>query len=151
MYRLSGAVLVAVLIGTASWSMAFEDSYDCHALAETSIGWDSKTRKYSADASTTLKRPAIVKLSDLNAPVPLLTGEGVTPLRKVSEAPGVAWFIEETPAGTIVGWTLIERPGPFAPPHATLVSTKTYDLFGPATFTALYRCVPNSPFGDSAR
>ena len=45
MARLSGVFLVALLLGTASLSMAFEDSYDCHALAETSIGWDSKLRK----------------------------------------------------------------------------------------------------------
>jgi len=147
MIRLGGAVVVALLLGTASWSMAFEDSYDCRALAETSIGWDSKAWKCSAEASTSLQRPAIVKLSDLNAPVPLLTGQGVTPLRKVSEASGVVWFIEETATGTIVGWTLLEKPGPFSPPHATLVSTKTYELFGPGTFTALYRCVPNRPSG----
>ena len=75
--------------------MAFDDSYDCHALGETSIGWDAKAQKYSAEASTSLKRSAIVKLSDLNTAVPLLTGQGVTPLRKVSEAPGAVWFIEE--------------------------------------------------------
>jgi hypothetical protein len=125
--------------------MAFEDSYDCHALAETSIGWDSKARKFAAEASTSLQRPAIVKLSDLNGPGPLLTGQGATPLRKVSEIPGGLWLFEETAAGTIVVWTLLEKPGPFSPPHATLVSAKTYDLFGPATFTALYRCVPNRP------
>ena len=130
MARLSGVVFVALFLGTASWSMAFEDSYDCHSLAETSIGWDSKAQKYSAQASTSLQRPAIVKLSDLNAHVPLLTGQGVTPL---------------SAAGTIVDWTLVEKPSPFSPPHATLVSTKTYDLFGPATFTALYRCVANRP------
>jgi hypothetical protein len=125
--------------------MAFEESYDCRASAETSIGWDSKARRYSAEASTSLKRPAIVKLSDLNAPIPLLTGQSVTPLRKVSETSGAMWLIEETAAGTIIGWTFIEKAGPFSPPDATLVSTKTYDLFGPATFTALYRCTPNRP------
>ena len=145
MDRLSGALVIALLLGTAASSMAFEDSYDCHALAETSIGWDSKARKYAAEASTSLQRPAIVKLSDLNSPDPLLTGQQVTPLRKVSETPGGVWLIEETAAGTIVVWTLLEKPGPFSPPHATLVSAKTYDLFGPATFTALYRCVPNRP------
>lgn len=139
------AVLIAFLLGPASWSMAFEDSYDCRVAAETSIGWDSKAGKYSAEASTSLKRPAIVKLSDLNTPVPRLTGQAVTPLRKVSETSGVVWFIEETTGGTIVGWTLLERAGPFSPPDATLVSTKTYDLFGPASFTALYRCTPDRP------
>lgn len=145
MYQLIAVALVTVLVGAASWSAAFENSYDCHALAETSIGWDSKARKYSADASTALKRPAIVKLSGINTPQPLLTGQQVTPLRRVSEASGIAWFIEEAPGGTVIGWTLVERPGPFSPPHATLVSTKTYDLFSPSTFTALYSCVPNHP------
>jgi hypothetical protein len=146
MRSLSSAFLLAILCASALSSEALEDSYDCHELAETTIGWDWRAQTYSAEASTALKRPAVVKLSDLNTARPLLTGQGVTPIRKLSEAPGVVWFIEEAQAGTIVGWTLLEKQEPpFSPPYATLVSTKTYDLFGPATFTALYRCTPNRP------
>lgn len=145
MRRLIGLSLLTILVASASWSFAFEDSYDCHELAETSIGWDWKDHKYSTTASTALKSPAIVKLSDLNTSRPFLTGQQVTPIRKISETSGVAWFIEEAPAGTIIGWTLIEKEGPFSPPHTTLVSTKTYEFFGPATFTALYKCRPNYP------
>jgi len=145
MGSLLGIFLLTILGVSASWSLAFEDSYDCHEQAETSIGWDGKAQKFSATASTSLKSPAVVKLSNLNTPTPLLTGQQVGPIHKTSEAPGIAWFIEVAPAGTIVGWTLIEKRDSVSLPHATLVSTKTYDLFGPATFTALYKCTPNYP------
>lgn len=95
MRRLVGLSLLTILVASASWSFAFEDSYDCHELAETSIGWDWKDHKYSTTASTALKSPAIVKLSDLNTSRPFLTGQQVTPIRKISETSGVAWFIEE--------------------------------------------------------
>lgn len=124
---------------------AFENSYDCREVAETSIDWNAKEGRYSTTATTSLKRPAIIKLSDLNGANPSLTGQGVAMLQKVSETARTVWFLEEADAGTIVGWTLMDNKGDFAAPNVTLVSTKTYQLFGPATFSAFYECKPNAP------
>jgi hypothetical protein len=142
---LLGIVWLTIFGVSTSSVLAFEESYDCHEHAETSIGWDVQTRQFSAMASTSLQKPIVVKLSNLHTPTPLLTGQQVVPIRKISEAPGVAWFIEVASGGTIIGWTLIEKQDSMPLPHATLVSTKTYELFGPATFTALYKCTPNYP------
>jgi hypothetical protein len=133
------------ILGAATAAASFEESYDCSELGTSAIGWDNRSKKYTADAFGPPKRPGIVKLSNLNGPTPYLTGQQVTQLLRVSEGVGVAWFIERAPAGTIIGWTLIDRQGPLSPPHVALVSTKAYDFLGPQTFTTIYECLPNSP------
>jgi hypothetical protein len=132
--------VVAALLGMAVPASAIEDAYTCQSIAESFIGWDPHKKRFDANATTHLKQPAVVVLKGLNGPKPVLVAQETVPLTKVQEVEGTAWFFEVASAGTIITWTLVDRPGPSSPGHPVLTSTKTYDFFGPATFTALYRC-----------
>jgi hypothetical protein len=108
------------------------------------IGWDPREGKYTAEAATKVAKPSIVKLSDMNTENPFLTGQGVTRLHRLAGDGETTWLAEQAAAGNVILWTFFNaRKG--GPPSAVLVSTKTYEFFGPVSFTDLYTCTPNSP------
>ncbi len=138
-------LLVLCLSSIPSVSLAVESSYDCVHTGHTNIGWSGSERRYTAEAQPQVKKPSIVKLSDLNTDRPFLTGQGVTRLQRLAEDGSTIWLLEQAPAGTIILWTFFAKRKELGPPTSVLVSTKTYDFMGPVSFTDVYACKPNSP------
>jgi hypothetical protein len=140
--RFLAALLVFPEIGVSA-----ESSYDCVHTGHTNIGWSAREGRYTAEAVPKVTKPAVVKLSEMNTDHPFLTGQGVVRLQRLAYDGMTTWFAEQAPAGTIIIWTFFDRRTDFGPTSAVLVSTKTYDLMGPVSFTDLYACHPNMPGG----
>jgi hypothetical protein len=136
-------VLVPPAIGVTA-----ESSYDCVQTGHTNIGWSAREGRYTAEAAPKVTRPAIVKLSEMNTDQPFLTGQGVARLQRLADDGKTMWFAEQAAAGTIIIWTFFEKRTDSGPPSSVLISTKTYDLMGPVSFTDLYACRPNAPGGN---
>lgn len=147
MIRLIAPAILAALLVAPEIGVSAEASYDCVHTGHTNIGWSGRESRYTAEAIPKVTKPAIVKLSEMNTDRPFLTGQGVARLQRLADDGTTTWFAEQAPAGTIIIWTFFDKRQDFGPPSAVLVSTKTYDLMGPVSFTDLYACRPNAPSG----
>ena len=137
------ALLVLGTLATATRAESFARAYDCIAFFETSVGispdgeWQATSSKPS--------RPYLVKLVDLNTVEPTLVGTGGTKLLVTYRSDREVQLVERTPSGSIVTWVLAEARPEIKIPHPTLMQSKTYDYFGPVTFTTIYECRPAGP------
>ena len=103
-------------------------------------------KAYTAEAVTKIDRPSIVKLSGMTSGQPLLTGQSVTRLHRLSTDGSATWFAERAEASTIILWAFFEQQGGDGVPTSVLISSKSYDLFGGrVNFRDVYACSPNSP------
>jgi hypothetical protein len=117
-------------------AQAFDDGYQCIAAAETTVGYASASNRIEADAGK-VKKPYTVRLSGVTSDTPVLHAQQTIPLVKLVETRTVIWFAEKASGGTIIVWTLFEKDDTRP---ATLISTKSYDFFGPVSFTAFCSC-----------
>jgi hypothetical protein len=140
--------LLVVLAGLPAFGFAGGSSYDCVDTGNTNIGWSGQVGKYTAEAFPRVAKPSIVKISGLDTEKPFLTGQSVTRLVRVAADGATIWMLEQAAAGAIIGWTFFSKSAGSGPPTAVLVSTKSYDLFGPVSFTTLYVCTPNDPLSQ---
>lgn len=141
------AMLAAILVASPQIGLSVEDSYDCLQTGHTNIGWNEKVPTYTAEAIPKVTKPMVVNLSAMTTEDPLLTGQGVGRLLRLADAGTATWFAEQASAGTIIIWTFFPQQRGFGPPSAVLISTKSYELMGPVSFTDLYVCTPNMPSG----
>ncbi len=133
--------LVHIILGFAFFLVApgaeaFDDGYRCTAVTETSVGYTPGSNKVETGGGN-VKRPYTVRLSGVASDRPVLHAQDIVPLVKLGEVHNVIWFVEKASAGTVITWTLFEKDS-IRP--ATLISTKSYDLAGAASFTAFYTC-----------
>lgn len=115
---------------------AFDNTYQCIAAVETTVGYAPASNKIEAEAGK-VKKPYAVRLSGVATDAAVLHAQQVVPLVKLVETQNVIWFSEKASAGTIIIWTLFERDN-VRP--VTLISTKSYDFSGAVSFTAFYTC-----------
>jgi hypothetical protein len=147
MIRVITFLTAVALTLSPSIGLCVEPSYDCIQTGHTNIGWSAKAGKYTTESMTMVGKPGTVKLSELNTERPFLMGQGVTRLQRLANDGDTTWFAEQAPAGTVILWTFFGKRNDIGPPTAVLISTKTYDFFGPVSFTDLYACTPNLPTG----
>jgi hypothetical protein len=85
-------------------------------------------------------------ITDLNTKTPTLVGNaGTEKLQLVSRSDGQLQLVEITASGTVVTWVLFDADVRMKLTTPVLISTKTYEMFGPATFTTVYRCQQTNP------
>jgi hypothetical protein len=137
-YVLVGTILVSAMPASAS----LRDRYQCEATHVTSAGWDYKKSQFVTTAGTHSPGNRLM-LTDVDGKVPVLVGnQGTGKLHVVSRSETELQMVEVTPAGTVVTWALFDSDRNMNLKNAVLVATKTYDMFGPASFTTVYRCDP---------
>ena len=122
---------------------SFRPAYDCAAFFETSVGM-SPNGEWGVTSSKP-SRPYLVKLVDLDTVEPTLAGTGSAKLLVTYRSDREVQLIERTLSGSIVIWVLTEAQPAIKIPHPTLMQSKTYEYFGPVTFTTVYECRPAGP------
>lgn len=131
------ASIVVVFRVVAPEAAAFHYSYECTAVAETSIGYDpySDTIEYAGGKT---ERPTTVRLAGVTGDTPTLHGAGTpVPLAVMVRTQTVIWFAEKAPPDRVVNWTLFEQNGSRP---VTLINTRSYSLLGAASATVFYQC-----------
>jgi len=136
MKLLMSIVAVFSLLYLPILAEAFSTKYQCTSEVETTVGYSPRSEKieYSADR---VKRSATVRLSGMEGDNPVLHAQRTVALTKLVEGRRTISLSEMTSGGTVVIWTLFEGDGSRPP---TLISTKSYNLFGAVSFTAFYKC-----------
>jgi hypothetical protein len=122
---------------------SFQRAYDCTAFLESSVGI-SPNGEWQATSSRP-SRPYLVKLVDLNTGEPTLAGTGSAKLQVAYRSAQELHLVETLPRGSLVVWVLTEAQPSVQIPHPTLMQSKTYEYFGPVTFTTVYKCQPAGP------
>jgi hypothetical protein len=120
----------------ASTAEAFNNTYQCTAEAETSVGYAPASLKLETQAGR-VKKPYSVRLAGVVTGATVLQAEQLVPLAKLADTRNIIWFSEKASAGTVIIWTLFEKDD-IRP--VTLISTKSYDFSGAVSFTAFYTC-----------
>ncbi len=120
--------------------LAANSSYDCKQVADTSVSWSLGRQEYTADAKKEIEDGILVKLIDLNTNNPKLAGQSIAELTAVASSNRHLVFVEITPAGTVVTWTLFLANESSGQPNAILISSKSYEFMGPVNFTTLFEC-----------
>lgn len=140
MRSLSITFLFLLSVLCASTAEAFRDRYLCTSKYETAAGYavDRKRPETISGIAATVRNKASVRLFGIGTVDSFYLGEGgKAPLVELSKTKTIIWYAEQADAGTVIIWTLFEgentRP-------VTLITTKSYDLFGPVSFTAVYSC-----------
>jgi hypothetical protein len=141
--RVSAFVCAVVLILPCRLA-AIDDSYDCASTAHTNVGWSSRAAAYTAETTTKLGKVSTVESTGMKSERPFLTGQSVTALQRLSSDGRAIWFAERAQEGTIILWTFFPKQKDGEVPTDVLVSSKSYDLFGPVNFTDVYACKPNA-------
>ncbi len=136
MFYLSSLTFLLSTLAFSSVAGAFNNSYECTSRVETTVGYFPLSDKIEFNADR-VKNPATVSLSGVKTDTPVLHAQQNASFVKLLERESVISFAETTSGGTIVIWTLFEKDESRPP---TLISTKSYNLFGAASFTALYQC-----------
>jgi hypothetical protein len=115
---------------------ALNNTYQCTAKAETSVGYAPASTRVETEAGK-VKKPYSVRLAGVVTGATVLHAQQVVPLVKLVDTRNVIWFSEKASAGTVIIWTLFEKDD-IRP--VTLISTKSYDFSGAVSFTAFYTC-----------
>ena len=115
---------------------ALNNSYQCTAEAETSVGYAPASIRVETEAGK-VKKPYSVRLAGVVTNATVFHAQQVVPLVKLGNTRNVIWFSEKASAGTVIIWTLLEQDD-IRP--VTLISTKSYDFSGAVSFTAFYTC-----------
>ena len=139
------AALLAVLtLASRTWA-GLRDRYQYEATHATMAGWDRSKSEFVTKAST--HSPGLrLMLTDVEGKTPTLVGNaGTQKLQLVSRSDTQLQMVEVTPSGTVVTWALFDSDREMNLKDAVLINTKTYEMFGPATFTTVYRCEPTDP------
>jgi|MEHZ01.5.fsa_nt_MEHZ011349025.1_11 hypothetical protein len=132
--------LLSLLLCAPMEVYAFNNSYDCRQVGDTSIGWDSIASGVQVDSTASRSDGILVKLIELNSESPKLAGQSVADLIIVHKSESLVSMIEVTPSGTVVTWTLfLAEPG-YGMQNPVLISSKSYSLAGPVNFTTYYDC-----------
>jgi hypothetical protein len=140
-YALVGTLLLPAVSARAK----LRDRYHCEATHATTAGWDRSKSQFVTKAST--HSPGLrLMLTDVEGETPTLVGNaGTQKLQLVSRSDAQVQMVEVTPSGTVVTWALFDSDREMNLKSAVLINTKTYEMFGPATFTTVYRCEPTDP------
>jgi hypothetical protein len=136
--KCSGLLIILGLscLSLAPIAEAINNTYQCIAETETTVGYDPASNKVKAEAGK-VKNPYTVRLSNVVGDTAVLHAQQQVPLVKLVETHNVIWFAEKASSGTLIIWTLFEK-NDIQP--VTLVSTKSYDFSGAVSFTAFYTC-----------
>jgi hypothetical protein len=114
----------------------FNNTYQCTAEAETTVGYAPASIRVETEAGK-VKKPYSVRLAGVITGATVLHAQQVVPLVKLADARNVVWFSEKASAGTVIIWALFEKDD-IRP--VTLISTKSYDFSGAVSFTVFYTC-----------
>jgi hypothetical protein len=133
-------ILAIIFILFANTAFAFNDHYDCLQVGSSLLGWHSLDQKYVAASTTKSENPITVKLTDLKSKTPYLSGQSTVKLTKITSSPETVWFLEITPGGTLVTWTLFYKDKFHDKANTRLISSKNYNSIGPYNFTTMYEC-----------
>jgi len=142
-WRAVTCLLILGILVPVTPAESFSPAYDCTAFFEGIVGITPKG-EWEATGSKP-SRPYLVKLVDLNTVEPTLAGTSTAKLMVTYRSDREVQLIERTRSGSIVTWVLTEAQPAFNIPHPTLMQSKTYEYFGPVTFTAVYECRPAGP------
>ena len=131
---------------------AFSKDLTCTESGGTSLTWDPYKQKWNSSADPETKSDFQIKFINIGRDVPkkmkpAIVGEnGVSELTLVSNTPEHYIYMELTSGGTPVVWNYFpfdkNKPDKFRPtPNSdTILSTKTYVMVGPASYTTKYTC-----------
>jgi hypothetical protein len=143
--RLIYGLVGTILLLAAPASAAFQDRYSCEATHSTMAGWQPSQNKWVTKAGSHTPGTKMM-LTDVVSASPTLVGNvGTGKLQVVTRLDTELQMVEITPAGSVATWALFDADPKNNLKSVTLINTKTYDFFGPASFTTVYRCEPTDP------
>ena len=140
------SLLFLIFFGPAASVVARDVS--CEDGGSTSITWEPYKKTWKTSASITAKPDErySIKLINIGPGVPaskkpaLVGNGGAADLNLVENGPNKFVYLESTLGGNAVLWTFIPAKGDGTPIYDTLISTKTYTMVGPVSYTSMYKC-----------
>jgi hypothetical protein len=143
--RLIYSLVGTILAVAAPASAGFQERYSCEATHSTMAGWQPTQNKWEMKAGPHAPGTRLM-LTDVVSPSPTLVGNaGTAKLQVVTRLVTELQMVEVTTLGSVVTWAFFDADPKMNLKSATLITTKTYDFFGPASFTTVYRCDPTAP------
>jgi hypothetical protein len=120
----------------------------CDVGGSTSITWEPYKKKWetSEKIASKVDEQYSIKLVNVGAGVPstrkpaLVGNGGAADLTLIEGGPEKFVYLETTLGGNAVLWTLVPAKKDGTPSYDTVISTKTYTMIGPVSYTTMYSC-----------